>query len=66
MMSRDSSHAQVELKVYLWGRLSFDPTLNATALTIQFLRGYYSPQAAPHMMRCERGKHVADDDCMLG
>eukprot|EP01043_Picozoa_sp_COSAG02_P128296 COSAG02_NODE_65747_length_257_cov_0.658228_1_plen_68_part_10 len=29
----------VELKVYLWGRLAFDPTLNATELTKTFLRG---------------------------
>jgi hypothetical protein len=41
----------VELKVYLWGRLAFDPTLNATALTEGFLRGFYSAGAAPHMMQ---------------
>jgi hypothetical protein len=41
----------VELKVYLWGRLAFDPTLNATALTEGFLRGFYSEYAAPHVMQ---------------
>ena len=41
----------VELKVYLWGRLAFDPTLNATELTLGFLDGYYSAAAAPHVMR---------------
>ena len=41
----------VELKVYLWGRLAFDPTLNATALTEGFLRGFYGEDAAPHVMR---------------
>jgi hypothetical protein len=37
--------------VYLWGRLAFDPTLNATALTEGFLRGFYSEYAAPHVMQ---------------
>jgi alkanesulfonate monooxygenase SsuD/methylene tetrahydromethanopterin reductase-like flavin-dependent oxidoreductase (luciferase family) len=41
----------VELKVYLWGRLSFDPTLNITAVTEHFLTGFYSPSAAPHVMQ---------------
>ena len=41
----------MELKVYLWGRLAFDPTLNATALTEAFLDGFYSPAAAPHVMQ---------------
>ena len=41
----------VELKVYLWGRLAFEPTLNATALAETFVDGFYSPGAAPHVMR---------------
>ena len=41
----------VELKVFLWGRLAFDPTLNATTLTEEFLDGFYSKPAAPHVMR---------------
>jgi hypothetical protein len=41
----------VELKVYLWGRLMMDPTQNITALTQEFLEGYYSAAAAPHVMK---------------
>ena len=41
----------VELKVYLWGRLSFEPTLNITAVTEHFLSGFYSAPAAPHVMK---------------
>ena len=44
----------VELKVYLWGRLMMDPTQNITALTQEFLEGYYSAAAAPHA-----GAHTA-------
>jgi hypothetical protein len=41
----------VELKVYLWGRLSFEPTLNITAVTEHFLTGFYGASAAPHVMQ---------------
>jgi hypothetical protein len=41
----------VELKVYLWGRLSFDPTLNISHVTENFLRGFYGASVAPHVMK---------------
>jgi hypothetical protein len=41
----------VELKVYLWGRLSFDPTLNISHVTENFLSGFYGASVAPHVMK---------------
>ena len=35
----------VELKVYLWGRMMMEPTLNITEVTQEFLAGYYSAVA---------------------
>ena len=40
----------VGLKVYLWGRLAFNPSLDTMALTEQYLRGFYGPQAAPYIL----------------
>jgi hypothetical protein len=41
----------VELKAWVFAQLTFDPRRNATALTQEFLDGFYSPSAAPLVRR---------------
>ena len=64
----------IELKTYLIGRKLFDPTLNVSVLTTEFLDGFYSPAAAPHIhkylklmdssMRARGAQIVARTDCI--